>query len=56
VHHKVGKVGSKDTITYVPTAALISVNLSPSYTAKKLRKRFDIAGLTTGTSYSDGFI
>ena len=54
VHHKVGS--GKDTITYVPTAALISVNLSPSYTAKKLRKRFDITGLTTGTSYSDGFI
>lgn len=53
VHYK---MGSKDTVTYVPTAALVSINLSVNYTPKKLRKQFDITGLTTGAAYSDGFI
>jgi len=49
-------MGSKDTVTYVPTAALVSINLSVNYTPQKLRKRFDITGLTSGQAYSDGFI
>lgn len=53
VHYK---MGSKDTVTYVPTAALVSINLSVNYTPQKLRKRFDITGLTSGQAYSDGFI
>ena len=53
VHYK---IGSKDTVTYVPTAALVTINLSVSYTPHKLRKRFDITGLTNGSAYQDGFI
>ena len=53
VHYK---IGSKDTVTYVPTAALVSINLSVNYTPQKLRKRFDITGLTNGSAYMDGFI
>lgn len=53
VHYK---MGSKDTITYVPTTALVSINLSVAFTPKKLRKRFDIVGLTSGNAYQDGFI
>jgi len=53
VHYK---MGSRDTVTYVPTAALVSINMSVNYTPKKLRKQFDITGLTTGAAYSDGFI
>lgn len=53
VHYK---MGSEDTITYVPTAALISVNLSVNYTPQKLRKRFDVTALTSGQGYKDGFI
>jgi hypothetical protein len=49
-------MGSRDTVTYVPTAALVSINMSVNYTPKKLRKQFDITGLTTGAAYSDGFI
>lgn len=53
VHYK---IGSKDTVTYVPTTALVSINLSPSYTPHKLRKKFNITGLTSGNQYMDGFI
>ncbi len=53
VHYK---MGSTDTVTYVPTAALVTVNLSVNYTPQKLRKRYDITGLTTGQAYKDGFI
>jgi hypothetical protein len=47
--------GQKQT-TYVPTRTNITINLAPSYTPHKLRKRFDIDGLARGTSYRDGFI
>jgi|TARA_R110001592_G_scaffold127750_1_gene339753 hypothetical protein len=53
VHYK---MGGEDTVTYVPTAALISINLSVNYTPQKLRKRYDITSLTTGQGYMDGFI
>lgn len=53
VHYK---TNGQDTITYVPTIALITVNLSPAYTPKKLRTRYDIQGLTSGSAYQDGFI
>lgn len=47
--------GEKQT-TYVPTRTNITVNLAPSYTPHKLRKRFDIDSLANGRSYKDGFI
>jgi hypothetical protein len=53
VHYE---MGGEDTVTYVPTAALISINLSVNYTPQKLRKRYDITSLTTGQGYMDGFI
>ena len=53
VHYK---MKGADTVTYVPTSCFISINMSVSYTPKKLRKQFDIKGLTTGAAYSDGFI
>lgn len=53
VHYQ---MGGEDTVTYVPTAALISINLSVNYTPQKLRKRYDITSLTTGQGYMDGFI
>jgi len=53
VHYQ---MGGKKTVTYVPSSAFITINLSVQYTPKKLRKQFDIRGLTTGAAYSDGFI
>ena len=47
--------GQKQT-TYLPTRTNITLNLAPSYTPHKLRKRFDIDSLATGTAYRDGFI
>lgn len=43
-------------VTYVPTKSNITVNLTPTYTPHKLRRRFDLESLTNGRAYKDGFI
>lgn len=43
-------------VTYVPTKTNIMINLQPSYTPHKTRKRFDLGAFATGKSYKDGFI
>ncbi len=48
------KVG--DTVTHVPTRTNIMVNLEPTYTPQKLRRKFNLNTLTSGESYKDGFI
>ena len=47
--------GSKQT-TYVPVRTEITINLSPSYTPHKLRKKFSLETLSNGTAYKDGFV
>ena len=42
--------------TYVPTMVNLQLNLQPSYTPHKLRKRFDLQAFTTGKNYKDGFV
>jgi len=32
------------------------IDLQPTYTPQKQRKRFDLKGITTGESYKDGFV
>ncbi len=48
------KVG--DTVTHVPTRTNIMVNLEPTYTPQKLRRKFNLDMLTSGQAYKDGFI
>tara|TARA_B110000444_G_scaffold257665_1_gene296635 strand:- start:9812 stop:10720 length:909 start_codon:yes stop_codon:yes gene_type:complete len=48
------KVG--DTVTHVPTRTNIMVNLEPTYTPQKLRRKFNLDALTSGEAYRDGFI
>lgn len=43
-------------VTYVPTLMNLQLNLSPSYTPHKLRKRFDLQAFASGKNYKDGFI
>ena len=45
-----------DTVTYVPTRCNIMVNLEPTYTPQKLRRKFNLEALTSGEAYKDGFI
>ena len=45
-----------DTVTYVPTRCNIMVNLEPTYTPQKLRRKFNLEALTSGDAYKDGFI
>ena len=42
--------------TFVPTKCNIVVNLMPTYTPHKLRRRFDLDAIRTGKMYKDGFI
>lgn len=44
------------TVTYVPTRTNIMVNLTPTYTPHKLRRRFSIEDITNGAAYKDGFV
>ena len=48
------KVGT--TVTHVPTRTNIMVNLEPTYTPQKLRRKFNLDMLTSGQAYKDGFI
>ena len=43
-------------VTYVPTKSNITINLMPTYTPHKLRRRFDLESLANGRAYKDGFI
>lgn len=43
-------------VTYVPTLVNLQLNLQPSYTPHKLRKRFDLQNFATGKNYKDGFV
>ena len=52
----VTKIEGKDTVTYVPTQTNIMIDLGVSYTPQKMRKRFDLQGITTGALYKDGFV
>ena len=45
-----------DTVTHVPTRCNLMVNLEPTYTPQKLRRKFNLDTLTSGESYKDGFI
>lgn len=45
-----------DTVSYVPTRCNIMVNLEPTYTPQKLRRKFNLQALTSGEAYKDGFI
>lgn len=44
------------TTTYVPTKTNIMVNLTPTYTPHKIRRRFDLNSIASGVAYKDGFI
>ena len=46
----------RDEITYVPSKSNITVNLIPTYTPHKIRRKFDLQGITNGATYKDGFI
>lgn len=46
----------KETTTYMPTETDIMIEMAPQYTYKKLRKKFDLQGFTSGRAYKDGFI
>jgi hypothetical protein len=48
------KIGT--TTTYVPTRCNIMVNMEATYTPQKLRRKFDLARLTSGDAYKDGFV
>lgn len=54
VHYVPVTVG--DTVTYVPAVSNIVVNLQPTYTPHKLRRRFDLDAVRSGAAYKDGFI
>ena len=41
-------------VTYVPTRTNLTVNLTPTYTPHKLRRRFNLEELTNGKLYQDG--
>lgn len=43
-------------ITYVPTRSTVTIDLLPTYTPHKLRKRFDLDDISSGRNYKDGFI
>lgn len=43
-------------VTYVPTLFNMQINLQPSYTPHKLRKRFNLQAFTSGKNYKDGFV
>jgi len=43
-------------VTYVPTKSNITINLTPTYTPHKLRRRFDLESIANGRAYKDGFI
>lgn len=43
-------------ITYVPTKSTITIDLLPTFTPHKLRKRFDLDDIASGKNYKDGFI
>lgn len=45
-----------ETVTYVPAMATITVELLPTYTPQKLRKRFSVEALANGALYRDGFV
>lgn len=47
-----GQAGQE--VTWVPTKSNITINLSPTYTPHKLRRRFNLEELTNGKLYSDG--
>ena len=48
------KVG--DTVTHVPTRCNLMINLEPTFTPQKLRRKFNLDALTSGEAYKDGFI
>ena len=46
----------QDTVTYVPTKADVMVQLLPTFTPTKLRRKFDLQAVANGSLYEDGFI
>lgn len=48
--------GGDSDVTYIPAKMRIDIDLMPTYTPHKLRKRFDITTIADGTAYKDGFI
>lgn len=50
-------IANGDThVTYVPTRSSVTIDLLPTYTPHKLRKRFDLDDISSGRNYKDGFI
>ena len=47
---------AQGTVTYVPTISDISVTLTPQYTPRKIRAKFDVEGIANGKNFTDGFI
>jgi|TARA_B110000858_G_scaffold135733_1_gene154307 hypothetical protein len=50
------KGANGETTTYMPVETDIMIEMAPQYTYKKLRKKFDLQGFSSGKSYKDGFI
>ena len=50
------KIDDKDTTTFVPTEATVTMDIHPYYTPHKLRKKFNLDTMATGQAYKDGFV
>jgi hypothetical protein len=50
------KIKDKDTTTFVPTEATVTMDVQPYYTPHKLRKKFNLNTMASGQAYKDGFI
>jgi hypothetical protein len=49
-------IENKDTTTFVPVEATVTMDVHPYYTPHKLRKKFNLNTMATGQAYKDGFI
>ena len=48
--------GEGEQTTYVPVRFNLQINLTPAYTPKKVRQKFDVEAFRNGKLYKDGFI
>ena len=56
VKSKIAGSDSPEQTTYVPVRFNLQINLTPAYTPKKTRKKFDVEAFRNGKLYKDGFI
>ena len=49
-------IEDKDTTTFVPVEATVTMDVHPYYTPHKLRKKFNLNTMASGQAYKDGFI